>query len=560
MLYDSRGNLSNHTGYFVNSIDTIFLKDTNMKHTLFDCYERRMMIMIKMTLKEKIGQMIMTGFQSSAITPEILELITEYKISNIILFSYNLEYSKQIYELCKKLDYIIRESTGYPALIAVDQEGGVVSRLPKEMNNIPGAMLIGATDKEEYAYRAGAITGEELRALGINMDLAPVLDVNNNPNNPVIGVRSYSSDPYKVARFGVNMMKGLHSAGVMSTIKHFPGHGDTAVDSHLGLPVIKKELDQLMECELIPFIEAIKEGAPCVMSSHILFPKLEKENKPATMSKAILTDLLRHKLGFKGIIMTDCMEMGAIKDYYGTAKGAVEALKAGAQIITVSHTPQLVKETIHLIEEGVKKGEIPIELIDEAVENILKYKNTYKNSLAISNLEPTYSVKYRNEISKITEEGIVKVTPQELPIIKEDTIFISPYAYQSTLASSAVNKGLHFAKYMSGKFGGTYFDIPINPDQLVIEDILKQVNKKALVVCGLYNGHMNNGQIELVNHISENGNTVIAITLRNPSDLALLHDDVHKIAGFEYNETVFEAIVNILKKEIDPIGKLPVQL
>ena len=516
--------------------------------------------MDKMTLKEKIGQMIMTGFPSSVVTPEILELITEYKISNIILFSYNLENVNQIQELCKELNSIIQENTGYPAFIAIDQEGGVVSRLPKDMNNIPGAMLIGATDKEEYAYRAGVITGEELSALGINMDLAPVLDVNNNPNNPVIGVRSYSNDPDKVARFGVNMMKGLHSAGVMSTVKHFPGHGDTAVDSHLGIPVIEKDFDQLMECELIPFVQAIQEGAPCVMSSHILFPKLEKENKPATMSKAILTDILRHKLMFKGIIMTDCMEMGAIKDYYGTAKGAVEALKAGAQIITVSHTPELVKETIHLIEEGVRNGEIPLELIDAAVENIIRYKETYKNRFTENKLEPTYSEKYKKEISKIAEEGIVKVSNQELPSIKEDILFISPYAYQSTLASSAVNKNLHFAKYMSTKFGGKSVEIPVNPDQQVIAEVLKQVDKNSLVVCGLYNGHMNYGQIEMVNRIKESGNSVIAITLRNPTDLALLHEDVHKLAGFEYNETVFEAIVKILKKDISPKGKLPVKL
>ncbi|HCM12132.1 MAG TPA: glycoside hydrolase family 3, partial [Lachnospiraceae bacterium] len=171
--------------------------------------------MLSMTLREKIGQMIMTGFPACKITAELLELISEYKISNIILFSHNLENEQQIYELCKTLDETIREHINTPSFLSIDQEGGVVRRLPKEMNNIPGAMLIGATGDKENAYRAGKITGEELKALGINVDLAPVLDVNSNPDNPVIGVRSYSSNPDMVAGFGISMMKGLQSAGVM---------------------------------------------------------------------------------------------------------------------------------------------------------------------------------------------------------------------------------------------------------------------------------------------------------------------------------------------------------
>ncbi|WP_312106569.1 glycoside hydrolase family 3 protein, partial [Lachnoclostridium sp.] len=275
--------------------------------------------MKEMSLREKIGQMIMTGFPTTEITPELNELIEKEKIANIILFTYNQESIPQLRKLCLDLHQRIEKSTRYPAFIATDQEGGVVTRLPKEASNVPGAMLIGATGKKEYAYQAGLITGMELKAFGINVDFAPVMDINSNPDNPVIGVRSYSSDPQMVEEFGLNMQKGLLDAKVMATVKHFPGHGDTAVDSHLGLPVIDKDIDSLMKEELKPFIGAISEGVPCVMTTHILFPKLERDKIPATISKTILTGLLREKLGFQGIIITDCLEMGAIKDNYGTA-------------------------------------------------------------------------------------------------------------------------------------------------------------------------------------------------------------------------------------------------
>lgn len=514
--------------------------------------------MPSMTLREKIGQMIMTGFSDSKITPELLELIREYKISNIILFNRNIVNVEQTRNLCVALDKTIREHTNTPPFISIDQEGGVVRRLPDDINNIPSAMLIGATGDEKNAFSAGKITGEELKALGINIDLAPVLDVNSNPGNPVIGVRSYSSNPDLVARFGIQMMKGLQASKVMPVVKHFPGHGDTEVDSHLGLPVIEKDMDQLFQCELIPFIQAIENGVPCIMSSHILFSKLDSNNRPATMSKAILTDLLRHKLGFKGIIMTDCMEMGAIKDNYGTAYGTVDAIKAGAQLICISHTPQLVKEAIHAIEKAVQEGEIAMDIIDAAVENILKHKKLYECNYDDNNLESFYSTTYQKQIKDIVESGITKLTHDELPDLGENTVFLGSYAYQSTLASSEVNKQLHFAEYMAKKFHATSIGVSVNPNQEEIEKVLNQTNPSSLLVYGLYNGHMNPGQIKLINALNTRGNQVIAIALRNPTDLFLLNKGIHKIAAYEYDEMVFQALVKVLRKELVPVGKLPV--
>ena len=515
---------------------------------------------VNMNLREKIGQMIMTGFPSSNITPGLLQLIEEYKVANIILFSYNVSSLEQITGHCRELHRRIEKSTGYPAFIAIDQEGGVVTRLPKEACNVPGAMLIGATGNAEYAYRAGYITGMELKSIGINMDLAPVLDINSNPDNPVIGTRSYSSEAGMVERFGCNMQKGLLAAGVMPTVKHFPGHGDTAVDSHLGLPVVEKELEQLTEVELVPFQSAIDQGAPCVMTSHILFPKLEREKVPATMSRTILTGLLRGKMGFEGIIITDCLEMGAIVNHYGAAKGAVEAVKAGAQLLCISHTPALVIEAIQKIEEAVLSGEIAMELIDQAVDNIIKYKLAYRLDLSGGEAAQPDRKKCREEIRRMIREGITKVSEEELPEFSKAAVFLGSYAYRSTLVSSPVYKNLHFANYMAERLNCTYIDVPVEPEKEDIARIMEQLGECPSVVYGMYNGHLNRGQISLANEISRSGKTVTAIALRNPYDLALLEDKIHKLAAYEYNEEAFDALIKILTKEEALTGRLPVKL
>ncbi|MGB8454079.1 MAG: glycoside hydrolase family 3 protein [Anaerocolumna sp.] len=515
--------------------------------------------MEQMTLREKIGHMIMTGFPAEEITPSLGRLIDEYKVSNIILFSYNLKDKGQILRLCVDLQNRIRQSTGYPALIATDQEGGVVTRLPDTAANIPGAMLLCASGRREYACEAGRITGAELKTLGINMDLAPVLDIYSNPRNPVIGVRSYSSNVKKVEGFGMAMMKGLLGEGVAAVAKHFPGHGDTSVDSHLGLPVVEKGLEELMAQELIPFESAIKEGIPCIMTSHILFPKLEREKVPATMSKTILTDILRERLGFKGVIITDCLEMGAVKDNYGTARGAVMAVKAGAQLLCISHTPELVMNAVQQIEEAVLTGEIPMEFIDQAVDNVLKLKEVYKIDKNQKGPDEKDTFKYKRIIEEMTLSGITKLSKGSFPKFTQDTIFIGSYNYRSTLAGSTVGNGLHFAEYMAGKMNSSYLKVPINPGREEIEDILKKLKGYSFVIYGLYNGHLNNGQTELANTISSMGHTVLGITLRNPYDLAFLDKKIYKLAAYEYNAAVFNTLVKILKEEAVPGGKLPVQ-
>ncbi|HPY95490.1 MAG TPA: beta-N-acetylhexosaminidase, partial [Clostridia bacterium] len=305
-----------------------------------------------------IGQHLFTGFDGTVMAEDFCRKLRESKIGNIILFARNIGTAAQVRALCGEIQRLVLETTGQPALIAIDQEGGVVSRLGADCAVIPSAMAVSATGDPELAYRAGLLTGSELAAMGINFNLAPVLDINSNPDNPVIGARSYGSSPGQAIPPALGMARGLREAGVLACAKHFPGHGDTAVDSHVGLPKVDKTLEQLLDCELKPFEAAIWEGIPAVMSSHILFPRLEQEKLPATMSRGVMRDLLRGKLGFEGLVVSDCMMMRAIADHYGTLDGILAAIRAGVDMVFVSHSIDLAMEASGRLQQEWQAGRL----------------------------------------------------------------------------------------------------------------------------------------------------------------------------------------------------------
>ena len=247
-------------------------------------------------LTEYIGQMFVCGFPGTEMPEDFIALVKKYKVGNVILFKHNIISLAQLKTLCADIQALVTAETGHPAFITIDQEGGAVSRLAEDYYNVPGAMALAATGDEMNAYTAGKITGEILHAHGVNFDLAPVLDVNSNPHNPVIGVRSYGDDPALVGRYGLQMVRGLTAGGVLSAAKHFPGHGDTSVDSHLTLPTVRKPRAELEQMEMAPFAHIIKTGLlPAVTISHILFPAID-EQFPATISKKIVTGVLKEAL------------------------------------------------------------------------------------------------------------------------------------------------------------------------------------------------------------------------------------------------------------------------
>lgn len=514
-----------------------------------------------LTLRQKIGQMLVFGWPSTEITPEVTELIEDYKISNVILFSHNIENAAQLRNLCAQLQGRISSNSGYPAFICIDQEGGMVARLTKDFTAIPGAMAISATQNPRNAYLCGKLTAEELRETGVNFDLAPVMDINSNENNPVIGVRAYGDTADNTTPYALAMMKGLIEGGVMPAVKHFPGHGDTAVDSHLGLPTINKTLDELLTNELVPFQAAIAAGVPCIMSTHILFPLIEKERLPATMSHTILTGLLKEQLGFKGLIITDCLEMDAIKEYYGTAQGALAAIKAGAELLCISHTPALVRETVEFIEAAVQNGTLNEELIDRAVEKVLQYKQTYAREAEQGNTNLVGCPEHRAFVEQLSLETITMVpNGAPLPSIGADTLFAGCRAYRFTLASSVVDTGFSFPAYMANKLGGGQLITPINPDNGEIDEILRQAKEYKTVVLGTYNAHLNRGQIDLANALCKAAQNVVVVALRNPYDLPLINKAACRLATYEYTPLAFDSLAKILRGEAQASGSFNISL
>lgn len=352
-----------------------------------------------LSLTQKIGQMMCLDFRFwnqkpfTEINPEIKEIIAKYHIGSIILFSQNFETKDQIKKLISDLQAAAKESGNPPLLICVDQEGGKVERFAFGRERLKNNSEL-KTEKE--AFEKGQVIGKELKELGINCNLAPVVDVNSNPKNPIINVRSFSDKADIVSKFGKNFMEGLHSQIIISTAKHFPGHGDTDVDSHLGLPRINKSLEELECTELKPFETMINSNVDMIMTAHIELPQIEKNiitSKksgkkffvPATVSKTTLTDLLRNKMSFDGAIITDAMNMKAISDNFEEWEATKLAIKAGADIVLMPTILRSKSDVIKLdsIFENLKNAIISNEIseiqINESISRLLKLKENYCN-------------------------------------------------------------------------------------------------------------------------------------------------------------------------------------
>lgn len=330
----------------------------------------------QMTLDEKLGQMMFAGVSGTSLQQETTSLIRDYKIGGLILYANNLETPQQTVSLINDL-MTANGTNRLPLFLGTDQEGGKVVRLPGPLKNFPTNQKIGQINQPQFSYEIGKLLGEQLKAFGFNLDFAPVMDVNSNPNNPIIGDRSFSNKADIVSQLGIQTMQGLESQQVIPVIKHFPGHGDTSVDSHLELPKVSKSLDDLNKLELIPFKAAIDKGVDVVMVGHILLPKIDQQF-PSSMSKEIITGLLRNQLGFDGVVMTDDMTMKAITNHFSIGQAAVDSVKAGNDIILIAHEFANVTAAIDALKTAVKSGDISEQQINDSVRRIIQLKEKYQ--------------------------------------------------------------------------------------------------------------------------------------------------------------------------------------
>lgn len=430
-------------------------------------------IISKLTLEEKIGQMITVSVENwndegfTVMEDKVAEIISASSVGGVILFEENLQDTEQIVNLTTAFqNAALNSKSKLPLFISTDQEGGEVVRL-KYGTSLPGNMAIGATNNAQYANNIGSILGSELSALGINVDFAPSLDVNTNPQNPIIGLRSYSSDPNIVSRLGVQTINGLQSKNVVAVAKHFPGHGDTYTDSHTGLPIVNKSLQEIEACELVPFKSAIENDVDMIMTAHIQFPQIEKETVvsevtgnevvlPATLSKTIITDILRGKMGYNGVVTTDAMNMGAIADNFTSSQACILAINAGVDMLLMpvslenESSNRVLTDLIGNIKSAVKDGRIKESRINESVKRILQLKEkrgilnykapTVENALKIVGSQENHETEDNISTSAIT---VLKNENNTLPFKPKNgqkVVLISAYSDETPCFDYAISK------------------------------------------------------------------------------------------------------------------------
>ena len=352
-----------------------------------------------MTLDEKIGQMMIIYYRAASMDSTLKNALETVKPGGFILFAENMS----SYDGTLKLIKEIKESAKIPMFMSIDEEGGSVQRLlklqGKEFSNIPPMYDVGLKNDTELTYQVGKLLAEELKVFGINMDFAPVIDVYSNPDNKVIGTRSFGTTAELVSTHGQKLASGLLDNGVIPVYKHFPGHGNTATDSHYDLPLVNKTKEELMNLDLIPFVDAIKNDAKAIMIGHLAVPSLTGDNTPASLSKTIVTDFLKKELNYNGLIITDALDMGALTNY-SDEEICGKAVEAGVDILLM---PKSSKKCLKSVQDAIKKGTVTEKQINESVKKILKLKyeyieKDYNNYLDVSYLN---SKEHQEIINKI---------------------------------------------------------------------------------------------------------------------------------------------------------------
>ena len=516
-------------------------------------------------LRRRIGQLLVFGFDGLTVPDHVVDLIRTHYLGNIILFSRNVSTKEQLIALTSHLQDLARENgQSLPLTISADQENGIVRRLPEEIPVFPGNMALGATHSPQDVHRSGVLTGRLLFKLGINFNLAPVLDVNNNPANPVIGVRSFGDLAETVAEFGVQFIQGLQSQGIIACGKHFPGHGDTNVDSHLDLPTIAHDRPRLESVELVPFKAAIKAGIDSIMTAHVVFPAVEPEQIPATLSYRVLTELLRHELGFAGVLTTDCLEMNAISETVGVGAGAVQALKAGADMVMVSHRLDRQMAAIDAIFKAVRGGALSESRIDEAFQRVQALK---AKRLGTSRQEEWDHLMREAKATQVSLSGnavtALRVTPASRPT-KEGLKKVAVLVDETTPLMVAAGRGGHnplLKNALEAVFPGVpvqEFLFPSIFDGQSEVQLFPMLAQYDAVLAGI-NGTRNARYLAFVNALAERPIRQATLLLRSPYDAVTVEGVPNLYALYENTPWMAEAAIRALFGE-EAKGRLPVHI
>jgi beta-N-acetylhexosaminidase len=512
-----------------------------------------------MTVEEKVGQMFMFGFYGATPNADAEKIIQEYHAGGVVLFNFSNNVIDP--QQTARLNNGLQTMAKIPLLTAVDQEGGIVARVNKDATVFPGNMALGATRNLHMAQEAGRITGEEIRAVGFNMDLAPDMDVNTNPANPVIGIRSFGEDPQLVADMGTSFIKGLQK-NVLATAKHFPGHGDTNVDSHYGLPIINKSAAEFEKVELVPFKRAVADGVDAIMTAHIVVPALDPSGVPATLSKPILTGILREKLGYNGLIITDSMAMAAVRNGFGgLAQASVKALDAGADIVlfdpslTVAQQGEAYAEAV----KAVKAGTLSEERVNQSVARILASKE--KHGLLDPKKVQANLKQIEHQVgTKANLQKAQDIADKAITLVKNDNNIL-PLKLEDNKKIAVVSQYSLLDRIKPYHANTTELQItPVNPSDALIQQSVEFAKDADVIIAGTYNAHKNPQQAKQIKALQALGKPVIVAAFRDPYDLRVFPDVKGYLAAYGYRPELLQATVDVMFGAKSPSGKLPVTI
>ena len=516
------------------------------------------------TLKQKIGQMFMVGVWKDHIDEETAAFIKDYKIGNLAVTSKNGVTTEEFCQYIGNARKLMYETTGMYPFVNIDQEGGWVTRFYEGTAFISNAMSYAAIDADRAKMvEVGKKLGKILRAIGCNNNNAPVLDVNMDPRNPIIATRAYSDDPQKVVELGVGFSIGLESAGVMTAVKHYPGHGNVHSDSHLGGVHNATPAEVLKETEFLPFQKAFEAGAGAIMTAHVTYDAFS--DRPATVSKTVITDLLRGEMGFEGLVITDSMLMQAVSKAYPNGESAVEAILAGCDILL--YYPLILEDARQAVEavyKAVAEGRIPVERIEESYRRICKAKEKYK----IAECEPNLALALElvHDEDSVAEAFADKL--KSVTCLKNDGILdnlagkkilcISPVCEALREVEESRRKVLSFAQMLSEAFPGAEACVSslegLTPD---VENAIK--GDYDVVVLGLFGADLKPAQLEILEAVKKRGKPVVAVLLRSPYDYKYVSDCNAVVTAYEYTTLSAKTLVQAIKTN-DYRGKLPVKL
>jgi beta-N-acetylhexosaminidase len=525
----------------------------------------------QMTDKEKIGQLVMytpTGDVDSFSS----KMIKEYYVGSALL-NRQTQTAAETARFINQLQQLASESRlGIPIFISGDLEYGAAQRVPGEATILPRQMAIGATQNVAYAEQAAKLTAIEAKAMGFHWSYSPVADVNSNLQNPVIGVRSFGEDTKLVSEMSAAQVKGYQSEGIISSAKHFPGHGDTGFDTHSTLSKVSYSEEVLRKVHLPPFQAAIEQGIESIMTSHIIIEAIDPE-LPATLSKKVLTGLLRNDLGFKGIIVTDAMVMEAISKNWGAGEAAVMAVNAGADIVMANGSAADQLDTLDSLYEALQAGKLERSRIDESVERILIYKfkqNMFDNRFVdvdkateVAGKKEHWELSERIALDSITlikNENILPLDPQS----NESTLVVSvAYADQIADAVRKMSKG-EVITYQAAPASGE----PLNAAKSAIEKAVEHTKKADRILVFTHSDRdILQGQLDLVNALIATGKPVVAVSLGNPGDILGYLDVKAYVVTYALDNWYWltaippswEAAVKVIFGS-NPKGKLPVTI